>query len=399
MKKNAIRIIIILFVLIFIWRIAMLVIGPGDSSEQGGKPSIPVEVEKVAFEPIQDIRELTGTIYPFYRYVVSPKVSGRMIEIRKRIGDRVETGEIIARLDDAEYQQAVIESEANLKIAQASLAETKSQYELAQQELKRVQSLQEKGITSPSELDAAQTNCSALESRLQLSQAQVEQRESSLKSSKIRLGYTVLAATEPGLIGERFVDEGSLLAPNSPVVSVIGIDKVIVRTTIIERDYGDINVGQSAEIVVDAFPAKRFSGTVARIAPMLEEASRVAQMEVEVINDSLVLKPGMFAKVRVVLDEKESARVVPSEAVISRGGEDGLFMVNQDSETNSAVARYQKITIGISTRDKTEVLTPDIEGLVVTLGHHLLEDGSPIITQKTEQSLSSGDVSREEEDR
>lgn len=400
MKKHIVHVIVILFVLIFVWRIAMLLVGQKESSNQGEKPPVAVEVEQIAFEPIQDIRELTGTIYPFYRYVVSPKVSGRIIEIRKRIGDSVTTGEVIARLDDAEYQQAVIEAEANLRIAQASLAETMSQLELSKQELTRVQSLQEKGITSPSELDAAQTNYSALQSRLKLAQAQVEQREASLTSSKIRLGYTVLSATESGLIGERFVDEGSLLAPNAPVVSVIGIDKVIVRTTIIEKDYGDINVGQSAEIEVDAFPSERFTGEVARIAPMLEEASRVAQMEVEVTNDSRMLKPGMFTKVRVVLEKKESARVIPSNAVVRRSGEEGMFMVEHDTETEKDVARYHAIKIGISTLDKTEILSPEIEGLVVTLGHHLLEDGSPVILQNNSgQAVSDSDVSIEEADR
>ena len=233
MKKVLIGVAII-FALVFIWRIVFLIKGPAESSRMAERPPVPVEVAKISIQPIQDIREYTGTVYPLYRYIVAPKVTGRVIEIRKRIGDRVEKGEVIARIDDAEYQQALIESEANLKIAQASLAEAKSQSELAKQELGRVQSLQEKGITSPSELDAAQTNYAAQESRLKLAQAQVEQREASLKSSKIRLSYTVLKATEPGFIGERFIDEGGLLAPNSPVVSVIGIDNVIVRTTIID---------------------------------------------------------------------------------------------------------------------------------------------------------------------
>lgn len=201
----------------------------------------------------------------------------------------------------------MLEAEANLKISQANLAEVESQFELAKQELERVQSLQQKGIASLAELDAATSNFNALRSRIKLAQAQVEQRQAALNSAKIRLSYTVLIATEPGFIGERFVDEGSLLAPNSLLVSVIDIDTVIVRTTVIERVYGQIQIGQTAEIEVDAFPGKSFYGKVSRIAPMLQEASRVAQMEVEVANDSLLLKPGMFSKVKVVLAEKDSA--------------------------------------------------------------------------------------------
>lgn len=226
-------------------------------------------------------------------------------------------------------------------------------------------------------MDAATSNYDALQSRIKLAQAQVEQRQAALNSAKIRLGYTVLKGTEPGFVGERFADEGSLLAPNSPVVSVIGIDTVIVRTTVIERVYGQIDLGQSAEIEVDAFPGQVFSGTVSRIAPMLDEESREAQMEVVVANDSLLLKPGMFCRVNVLLTKKSSAQVVPAQAIVNRGGESGVFVINNDE----AIAHYVPVELGISTPDKCEILAPTIDGLVVTLGQHLLEDGSGVILQ------------------
>jgi len=375
-KKFVIRIIGGIFVLFLIWRMILLVIGNKEtSSQQSSRPPVAVEVDSVRYEPIQETRQLTGSIYPLYRYIVAPKVSGRIIRINKRIGDWVKRGETIATIDDAEYQQMLLEAEANLKISQANLAETKTQFELAKQELERVESLQQKGIASPSELDAATTNFNALQSRTELAQAQVEQRQAALNSAKIRLSYTVLLASEPGFIGERFVDEGSLLAPNSPVVSVIGIDTIIVRTTVIERVYGQIQINQSAEIQVDAFPGKIFHGKVSRIAPMLQEASRVAQMEVEVANDSLLLKPGMFSKVQIVLAEKESAQIVPSQAIVSRNGTNGIFMI----QSGESIAHFMSVQIGISTPNKTEILTPQLDGLVITLGQHLLEDGSTII--------------------
>ena len=376
MKKQIVRIVGVLFILFLAWRIvALFSKGSRGRQTRSGRPAVAVEVDSIRFESIQEIREFTGTVFPIYQYVVAPKVSGRILEMRKRIGDWVERGEEIARIDDAEYRQAVLEADAALRIAQASLAETRSQFALAKQELERVRSLQEKGIASPSELDATLTNYDAQESRLELAHAQVEQREASLQSSRIRLGYTVLSATEPGFIGERFVDEGSLLSPNTPVVTVIGIDEVIIRTTIIERDYGRIRTGQEASVEVDAFPLERFPGEVARIAPMLQEASRMADMEVEVRNDSLMLKPGMFTRVYVVLDHRDSAQVVPSRSVVSRSGENGLFVVDS---TGTGV-RYFPVQTGIVTEDKTEILTPLPGDLVVTLGQHLLEDGSSII--------------------
>ncbi|MEW6755563.1 MAG: efflux RND transporter periplasmic adaptor subunit, partial [Candidatus Latescibacterota bacterium] len=336
------------------WRTVGLVLGGPGAGGRPERPPVAVETDSVRFEPIQESRQLTGTVYPLYHYIVAPKVAGRVVRIRQRIGDWVERGEEVARIDDAEYEQQLLEAEASLRVAQASLTESQSQFALARQELARVQSLQEKGIASPAELDAATTNHEALQSRIQLAQAQVEQRQAALNMARIRLEYTVLRATEPGFIGERFTDEGSLLAPNSPVVSVIGIDTVIVRATVVERVYGQVRTGQPAQVEVDAFPGRRFHGHVSRVAPMLQEASRVAQLEVEVANDSLLLKPGMFSRVRLVLAEKERAQVVPSRSLVSRNEAHGLFVV----PPGQSVARYVPVQPGITTPERVEIVQP-----------------------------------------
>ncbi len=381
MKKKVFIVIGVLFIIFFVWRIVTIVISRSTSGEMrfGGRPPVAVQVAKVSYEQIQDISKFTGTIYPLYRYIIAPKVTGRVIEIRKRIGDTVKRGEIVARLDDAEYQQAVLEAEANLKIAQASLAETQGQAELARQELERVQSLQDKGISSASELDAAITNNTAQQARLKLAQATVEQRKAALNSARIRLSYTELVAPEPGFVGERFVDEGALLAPNSPVITVVGIDRIMVRTTVIERDYSRIHIGQETTVTVDAYPSEKFIGKVARIAPVVEESSRVAQMEIEVDNPTHVLKPGMFARVSVVLEQHENAQVVPSAALVTTHGAQeshGVYVIASNSDP---VARYIPVKLGITTPEKIEIVSPKIDGMVVTLGQHLLSDGSPVI--------------------
>jgi RND family efflux transporter MFP subunit len=375
-RKRIVWVVAAAFAALLIWRIAVLILaGQGGAAGRFSSPPVAVEVARVAYEPIQETMEMTGTIYPLYQYIVAPKVAGRITRINKRIGDWVEAGESVARIDDGEYRQLGLEAEANLRIAYANLAETRSQIELAGQELERVRSLQEMQIAPRSDLDAAQSKYNALESRIELAEAQVEQRQAALNAANIRLNYTHLVAAEPGFVGERFVDEGSLLAPNSPVVSVIGIDTVIVRTTVIERAYGQVRIGQSVDLQVDAFPGMVFSGKVSRIAPMLQESSRMAQMEVGVANDSLYLKPGMFCKVTLALAEKISAQVVPTQAVVTRNGESGLFVV-PDGE---ATAHYVPVEVGITSTQLTEILSPVLDGLVVTLGQHLLQEGSAVI--------------------
>jgi RND family efflux transporter MFP subunit len=388
MKKNIIILFLVILLVFFGWRIISLFTNTQQPWGPGRGQTIAVEVSDASIKQIKEVREFTGSVYPIYQYIISPKVSGRVIEITNRIGDWVNKGEIIARLDDAEYQQSVLEARANLRISKASLTESESQFELARQELERVRSLQEKGISSSSELDSASTSYEAQKSRLELARAQVQQREAALKSAEIRLDYTVLYATEPGFIGERYVDEGSLLSPNSPLVLVVGIDSVIVQATIIEKDYGRIKVGQSAEIEVDAFPETTFTGSVARIAPVLEEASRVAKMEVEVENKDYLLKPGMFAITRVVLQEKESAQVIPIEAMIKNNGADGIFIVEKDAASGMDIARFYPVETGISTEMEIEIISPEIKGPVVILGQHLLRDGVNVtLTSATDDSI------------
>ncbi|MCU0610800.1 MAG: efflux RND transporter periplasmic adaptor subunit [Candidatus Eisenbacteria bacterium] len=365
------------------WRLVALIASRGDGqSGRGGRPAVAVEVDSVRFGLIRDVRLLTGTVVPHYQYVIAPKISGRLVTLAPRIGDWVDSGEIVGLLEDAEYEQGVIEAEANLNIARASLAEVGIQFELAHQEKDQVETLQAKGIASPSELDAAVSNHAALAARLDLAKAQVQQREAALQSAKIRRSYTRLAASRSGFIGERFVDAGALLAPNTSVLSVVAIDSVLVRATIIERDYGSIRAGQRAEVMVDAFPSRRFAGVVARVAPQLQEASRVAQVEVGVANDSLLLKPGMFARVEVVIEEKEHAQVAPTRALVTRNGQRGLFVV----AAQASEARYVPAITGIQTPTQTEILSPTIEGVVVTLGQHLLEDGSEVLSPKADSA-------------
>lgn len=368
------------------WRIIVLMNVTVTGGRPSERPPVAVELAPVEHTAIREIREFTGTSGPLYRYVVAPKVSGRVMVLTKRIGDPVKRGEVVARLDDAEYNQAFAEAEANFRIAQASLVEAEGQFALSGQELERMKSLQAKGISSSSELDLAETSYKAQQARLNLAKAQVEQREAAMNSARIRLGYTVLTTSEPGYVGERFVDEGALLSPNTPVLSVVGIDRIIVRTSIIERDYGLIKSGQVADVIVDAYPERTFGGRVARIAPMLQESARVAEMEVEVENDSLLIKPGMFTTVRVIVNEHDNAQVVPSRAVVHRQGDYGVFTVLAGADT----ASYHKVEIGIVTPNMTEILSPVLDGMVVVLGQHLLSDGSSVILPGAEPSSVPG---------
>jgi multidrug efflux pump subunit AcrA (membrane-fusion protein) len=112
-------------------------------------------------------------------------------------------------------------------------------------------------------------------------------------------------------------------------------------------------------------------------------------MEVEIPNDALALKPGMFCSADVALSSKAEAQVVPGRAIVTRNGASGVFVV----KPGESVAHYVPVQLGITTADKAEILSPAIDGMVVCLGQHLLQDSSAVIlpaSQATKRAAALG---------
>jgi RND family efflux transporter MFP subunit len=206
-----------------------------------------------------------------------------------------------------------------------------------------------------------------------------------MRVANVRLEYTQIHV--PGnngagyrVVGERFVDEGAMLAANTPIVSIIDIGTLIAVIHVVEQDYAKISIGQEAAISTDAFSERLFSGKVLRIAPILKEKSREARIEIEIPNPQKILKPGMFVRAQIRFEKHENATVVPTAAVIKRDNSQGVFIVDPEGKT----ARFVPVTRGIVDSKITEIRTPVITGSVVVLGQHLLEDGASIIIPDTQ---------------
>jgi RND family efflux transporter MFP subunit len=154
---------------------------------------------------------------------------------------------------------------------------------------------------------------------------------------------------------------------------------------VIERDYSKVRIGQEAIVATDAFPGVTFTGRVLRVAPLLKEASRQARVEIEIPNPDETLKPGMFVRVQIEFAEHTNATVVPVSALVKRDGQGGVFL----ADTQNLKAHFVPVTVGIVNGELAEIADPPVSGLVVTLGHHLIEDGSAIILPSPESGSSS----------
>lgn len=356
--------------------------GPPGNNPGGrfAKPAVAIEIADVRHETIQDVGQFTGSLYAKSQFVVVPKVSGRLVRLFVNVGDRVKRGQLIAQLDDEEFRQQVERAKADLEVAKANLAESQSALAIAKRDFDRAKSLSEGQILSQSKLDAAEAAYNAAVAKEKISRATVMSRETSVQTAQLNLSYTEIKATwESGegtrVVGERFVDEGSILRANDPIVSILELSSITSVIHVIERDYFKVRQGQEAIITTDAFPGKTFTGQIARIAPMLKEQSRQARVEIEIPNPDELLKPGMFVRVEIQFDKVENATVIPMAALTTRNEQKGVFVADIQNKT----AQFVPVTIGVTNNELVQIVEPQISGSVVTLGQHLLEDGASII--------------------
>jgi multidrug efflux pump subunit AcrA (membrane-fusion protein) len=377
--------------------------------------AVAVETRPIYKDTIHDIGVFTGSLEAKSRFDVAPKVAGWLKELLVDVGDTVERNQVIALLDDEEFAQDVEQARAELQVAKANAANYASDLDIAKREYERSKQLREKQIASASELDVSEASFNASQTRYKVSLAQVAQKEAALKTALVRLSYTKVRAfwedgNQPGtmsvassqkkqgrnslaarvpqtrdantprVVGERFVDVGELLSVNQPIVSILENNPLTAVVYVIERDYPKVTIGQQAVITTDAYPGRTFTGSITRIAPLLKESSRQARLEVEVPNPDHTLKPGMFVRARVEFARHKDATLVPLPALVKRNNKDGVFI----ADTKNLKAHFVPVTTGIINGEIVEITEPQISGLVITMGNHLLEDGSSITLPKIE---------------
>lgn len=350
-----------------------------DQENRSDENAAPVEIAAIEKGMIRAMRTFSGSLEAHASFTVSPKVGGRIEEMRMDIGDTVDRGAVVAKLDDAEYQQDLAQAEAELLVAKANLAEAQSTLEIAKRAMERAETLQERGIASDAELDSARSELLARQAGVDVYQAQIARAEAEVEAAKIRLGYTDVTALWAGgdpqrVVAERFIDEGQTVTANAPLLQIVDIDPLSGIFFVTEKDYAKLRTGQPVEIRTDAFPNETFAGTIERIAPVFREQSRQARVEISIPNEQQKLKPGMFIRAQVEVDRDENATVIPAEAIVTRSDAQGIFIVCPDGET----ARWQPIETGIRDTERVQILNTDLTGRVVTLGQQLIEDGARI---------------------
>lgn len=316
---------------------------------------------------------LTGALKPKEQVDITAKTTGRVTRIHVYVGDQVRTGQLLAEMEDDELKQQVNRAIAARSVAIASHAQREAELKNSQADLDRAQTLFREGLIPRQDLEARQTAYQVMQAQVQLAQAQQKQAEAELNELRIRLEQTKVYAPLSGLVARRFVDEGAMVGPAVPILSLMNLSVMIVAANVPEREVAKLRVGNTTTMRVDAFGDRVFKGVVARVAPVLDAATRTATVEVEVANPDGGLKAEMFARITLDLASTRPTVLIPRDALVYRGTQPGVFVLQGDRPL------FRPIETGLATGEDVEVLSnlnPGTE--IVTRGASMLAEGDRI---------------------
>lgn len=371
---------IVLTVLIIILAFGLSSCSKSKSTVKDATVAIPVNVSKVKFQDVEQKLSFLGNIAAFQEVKVYSTIPTRILEIHADVGQVVKKGDVLAVVDNEKIKQGVIQAEAGLEAARAQARNLEVEYN-------RIQRLYNENAVSKSQFDAIKTQYEA-------SASTVKQLEAALANAKTQLKDSYITAPIDGIISSRTLNEGDQASPQLPLFSIVQMNKVKIQIEMVESQIGLVKAGQPAYIEVNAYPNKRFSGVVEKIYPTLNPVARTVTAEVIFDNSNGLLKPGMYAKVTVVIDRHKNAMVIPKFAVLERTSLE--YLGGEISNTSVVVNRYvyvvqdsialmREIQTGIEDGLLVEVLSGLAPNqLVVTLGQHNLYDSALVSIVKKE---------------
>ncbi len=336
---------------------------------------IPVQVMEARFANLKWTLEQMGDIRPMIEVDVYPKVPGKIIErLLVEKGDFVKKGTVIAALEDDVIKAQLEEARATVDSAKASLKQVEANLEVIEKDRLRLENLYKKRAIATQRLDHIEAEHKAMLAARNLAEAQVKRAEAGLKQLGILHKDHQIYAPINGFVSARHADRGAMSSLLQPIIRISNEKKLKVVTTVTERDFPNIGKGMKAEMRVDAFPDKVFTGCISVVNPTIDPATRTGEIEINIPNRELVLSSGMFAHIVIHLGERR-ALVISRDALNKLPGTGNYYVyVVKDGK-----AVLKNVRTGLGDDNNVEI----IKGLkagekVVVRGQNRLKDGSPV---------------------
>jgi HlyD family secretion protein len=347
----------------------------GGGFGRGPRPPVTVELASVTRREMIDTIMVVGNLVGAATVDAVPRGQGRLEAVYVKLGDPVRRGQAIAKIEDREIVEQIKQAEATFNVSQATIRQRHADLKLAQNNMERSKSLFERDLLPRQTFDDTDARYQAAMAQLELAEAQMAQARARLDELKINLSNTVITSPVDGFIGKRTLDPGASVGVNTSFISVVDIRTVRLVINVVEKDLRRIHQGVAADVEVDAYPGEHFAGRVARLAPILDPATRTAQVEIEIANPQFRLKPGMYARVRFTVEKHENALVVPTLSVVDLQGKLGVWVPGEGDQPS-----FQPVTIGIEQQEFTELTSGVTEGQkIISTGAAALRDGDRIV--------------------
>jgi HlyD family secretion protein len=290
-----------------------------------------VQTELVKRRNITQIVTATGKIDPEIKVVITPEVSGEIVYLPVKEGQRVRKGDILLKIKQDQYIAQRDRAVANLSSAKASLNIQKIQLQKIESDYNRVKELYAKGLSSDAELETIKAQYETARAQVQSAESMVQQMEAAVKEANENLAKTIITAPMDGIVsqlnvklGERVLGTG--FTQGSNLMTVADLTKMVAVVDVDENDVVLISIGDTAKVKVDAFPGKIFKGVVYEIgntakAKGLGTQEEVVNFEVKIriLDSDVNLKPGMSCNAEIMTETRNNVLAVPIQSVTIRG--------------------------------------------------------------------------------
>ncbi len=291
---------------------------------------IKVETEKITRRDITQVVSATGTINPVDQVILRPEVTGEIVELPVKEGDKVRKGQLLIRLKPDQYIARRNKAKASLDFAKATLAERQASLAEVEANYKRVKELYAKNLASEADLESARSSYLRTKAQVDAQISSVMQAEESFKDAEVELAKTAIYSPLNGTItvlnvekGERVL--GSSFSQGTHLMTVADLNRMEATVEVDENDVVLISVGDTAKIKIDAFGEKEFLGTVSQIGNAAKATGLGTQEEVvnfdvkiRLDNPDLQIRPGMSCDAEIQTETKKDVLAVPIQSVTSR---------------------------------------------------------------------------------
>jgi HlyD family secretion protein len=373
---------------------------PGDAQSESSLPqekSVSVDAAVASLSSLEKNTEYVGTTFPVSEVSLRSRIEGQILDMTADVGDRVEQGQVLARIDDSISASTVVEAEAEVAALQSEVAsleadvnDTRAQVEQAQLKLKQAQSdaartnqLFEQGAISEQEAELDRTAVGTAEQALRSVKQQVANRSSAVVAAQRRVAaqealvaqeqqrqsFTVLTSPVTGSVLERVLEPGDLAQLGDEILRLGDFSQIQVQVQISELELGKIRTGQTAQVQLDALPEQAFTGEVTQISLAADATARLIPVEVTIPNRDRRIGRGLLARVNFgqqrdkgVIVPETAVQVAPAGAKENNSQSDtaSIFILKRQGEQAKVIAR--KVKLGDRANSRVEIISGLVPG-------------------------------------